>query len=229
MTPTIELLIGSPVSGEEARFLKQLFADFDGQNVLILANFDVSSASRSRQIDFVVVTDSHTELLEHKNFNGPVFGSDNGAWKLKSFSGHLVEYQGENPWSQASQAKFVLSDAMRAFSSGGAAPGPLNQAFYREFDASVCIYPQIATGSQLTAGNFKAWVRGYQDCLTSIRSRPIPSNWRIPEWRNFATDALKLRPATLPQAIDPQVSAAFDRLNGYRTRLGQSLAGIPPL
>jgi hypothetical protein len=229
MAPTIELLIGSPVSGEEARFLKQLFADFAGQDVLILANFDVGNANRSRQVDFVVVTDSHTELLEHKNFNGPVFGSDNGPWKLKNFSGQFVGYPGENPWSQASQAKFVLSDAMRAFSSGGAAPGPINQAFYREFDASVCIYPQIATGSQVTAGNFKAWVRGYQDCLTSIRSRPIPSNWRIPEWRNFATNALKLRPATLAEAIDPQVSAALDRLNGYRTRLGQSLANNPPL
>lgn len=229
MTTTIELLIGSPVSGEEGRFLRQLFADFAGQNVLILANFEVGSANRSRQIDFVVVTDSHTELLEHKNFNGPIFGSDNGPWKLKNFSGQFVGYPGENPWSQASQAKFVLSDAMRAFSSSGAAPGPMNQAFYREFDASVCIYPQIATGSQVTAGNFKAWVRGYQDCLTSIRSRPIPSNWRIPEWRNFATNALKLRLATLAEAIDPQVSAALDRLNGYRTRLDQSLAGIPPL
>src|SRR5260370_23559961 len=124
MTPTIELLIGSPVSGEEARFLKQLFADFAGQSVLILANFDVSNASRSRQVDFVVVTDSHTELLEHKNFNGPVFGSDNGPWKLKSFSGHLVEYQGENPWTQASQAKFVLSDAMRSVSNDGPPPPP---------------------------------------------------------------------------------------------------------
>src|SRR5271170_7846834 len=160
MMPTIELLIGSPVAGEEARFLKQLFADFAAQNVLILANFDVGNANRSRQIDFVVVTESHTELLELKNFNGPILGSDNGPWKLKNFSGQFVEYPGENPWAQASQAKFVLSDAMRAFSSGGAAPSAMNQAFYREFDASVCIFPQITTGSQVTTGNFKAWVRG---------------------------------------------------------------------
>lgn len=43
MAPTIELLIGSPVSGEKARFLKELFGDFNGQNVLILANFEANN------------------------------------------------------------------------------------------------------------------------------------------------------------------------------------------
>jgi hypothetical protein len=229
MPPTIELLIGSPLSGEEARFLMQLYADFSNQNVLLLANFEITKANRSRQIDFIVVTDDHAELLEHKNLRGPICGSDNGPWRLTNFAGQLVDYPGENPWSQASQAKFLLSDLMLAFANRGSAPPPLNQAFFREFDASVCIYPQIDPGSQLTPGNFKAHVRGYQDCLTSIKSRPIKSNWRIPEWRRFATESLKLKPVTLTQAVDSRVSAALERLGAYRNRLASSLQDIPPL
>ena len=229
MTPTLELFIGSPLSGEEARFLKQLVADFSGQNTLILANFEITKTIRSRQIDFVVITDDHAELLEHKNLRGPICGSDNGPWRLTNFAGQVIDYPGENPWSQASQAKFLLSDIMLAFASSGAAPSPLNRAFFREFDASVCIYPQIDAGSQLTPGNFKVRVRGYQDCLRGIRSQPIASNWRIPEWRRFATESLKLRPVTLTQAVDSRISAALERLSGYRTRLGESLRAIPPL
>ncbi|HVB57988.1 MAG TPA: nuclease-related domain-containing protein [Candidatus Acidoferrales bacterium] len=229
MTPAIELLIGSPLSGEEAHFLRQLFADFSAQNVLILANFEITKSNRSRQIDFVVITDDHAELLEHKNLRGPICGSDNGPWKLTNFAGELVDYSGENPWSQASQAKFLLSDVMLAFANRGAAPPPMNQSFFREFDASVCIYPQIDAGSRLTPGNFKVHVRGYQDCLASIKSRPIRSNWRIPEWRRFATESLKLTPVTLAQAVDSRVAAALERLSGYRNRLGESLRAIPPL
>src|ERR1700728_946447 len=155
MTPTLELFIGSPLSGEEARFLKQLVADFSGQNTLILANFEITKTIRSRQIDFVVITDDHAELLEHKHLRGPICGSDNGPWRLTNFAGQVIDYPGENPWSQASQAKFLLSDIMLAFANSGAAPSPLNRAFFREFDASVCIYPQIDAGSQLTPGNFK--------------------------------------------------------------------------
>lgn len=47
MKPTIKLLIGSPLSGEEARFLKQLFVDLSSQDALILANFEITKENRS--------------------------------------------------------------------------------------------------------------------------------------------------------------------------------------
>ena len=230
MKPTVEVLIGSPLSGDEAQFLARLFTDLSGQDVLVLANFEITKAGKSRQIDFIVITNSHAELLEHKALQGPIIGTDNGPWKLTNSAGQLVTYPGENPWFQASQSKYLLSDLMFAFSQKIAAiPGPLDRAFYREFDASVCIYPQLDPASKLTKGNFKAYVRGYPDCLSAIKLQTIPSGWRIPEWRRFAIEALGLRPVTLKQAIDQSALAASDLLNDYRRQLSASLAILPPV
>jgi hypothetical protein len=228
MKPTIEVLIGSPLTGDEADFLTRLFADLSGQDALILANFEITKAGRSRQIDFIVITNTHSELLEHKALRGPVIGTDNGPWKLTNTSGQLVPYPGENPWVQASQAKYLLSDVMFKFSEKAAGvPGPLNKAFYKEFDASVCVYPQLDPGSRVTKGNFKAFVRGYPDCLSAIKLQAIASSWRIPEWRRFAVDALRLRPVTLKQAIDAGALAASDLLEDYRKQLTSSLRSLP--
>lgn len=230
MKPTVEVLIGSPLAGNEAQFLTRLFTDLSGQEVLLLANFEITKAGKSRQIDFVVVTNMHTELLEHKALQGPIIGTDNGPWKLTNTAGQVVTYPGENPWVQVSQAKYLLSDLMLAFSQKTSTiPGPLNNAFYREFDASVCIDPQLDPASKLTKGNFKAHVRGYPDCLSAIKLRTIASNWRIPEWRRFAIEALGLRPVTLNQAIDLGALAASDRLNDYRKQLAASLASLYPI
>jgi energy-coupling factor transporter ATP-binding protein EcfA2 len=230
MKPTAELLIGSPLFGAEACFLTRLVTDILGQDVLILANFEITKAGKSRQIDFVVVTNTHTELLEHKALQGPIIGTENGPWKLTDATGQVVSYPGENPWLQASQAKYLLSDLMFAFSQKSPPiPGPLNRAFYKEFDASVCIYPQIDPASKLTKGNFKAYVRGYSDCLSAIKLQVIPSSWKIPEWRRFAIEALRLRSVTLLQAIDQAALAASDLLDDYRKRLSGSLASLPPL
>jgi len=230
MKPTTEVLIGAPLSGDEAHFLTRLFSDLSGQDALILANFEITKAGKSRQIDFVIITNTHAQLLEHKALQGPVIGTDNGPWKLTNAAGQVVIYPGENPWVQASQAKYLLSDLMLAFSQKTAAiPGPLNKAFYREFEASVCIYPPLDPASQLTRGNFKAYVRGYPDCLSAIKVQVISSNWRIPEWRRFAIDALGLRPVTLKQAIDQGALAAADLLDDYRKRLASSLRSLPPI
>ncbi len=230
MKPTVDLFIGSSLSGEEARFLVRLISDLSAHKALIFANFEVGSAGKSRQIDFLIVTEKHTELLEHKSLRGPVFGTENGRWRLKDNAGKIVAYPGENPWSQASQAKIVLSDAMLDFAKNAAGiPLPINHAFFREFDASVCIYPQIHPESRVTKGNFKAHVRSYSDCLASLLSRQIRSNWGIVEWRRFAIEALGLRSATLQQALDTKAVFASDEINGYFGRLLSSLQSIPPL
>jgi hypothetical protein len=97
MKPTIEVLIGSPLAGDEAHFLTRLFADLSGQDALILANFEITKAGKSRQIDFIVITNTHAELLEHNALQGPIIGTDNGPWKLTDASGQSVTYPGENP------------------------------------------------------------------------------------------------------------------------------------
>ena len=76
MKPTNALLIGGPLSGQEARFLRTLYADLVPVGGLILANFHVGS----RQIDFVVVTDLMAAILELKHLPEPALGQQNGYW-----------------------------------------------------------------------------------------------------------------------------------------------------
>jgi hypothetical protein len=55
MKPTIELLIGAPLKGSEAAFLKRLHSDLAAQGrCLILANFEVVLNSASTQIDSLI-------------------------------------------------------------------------------------------------------------------------------------------------------------------------------
>ena len=84
MKPTTTILIGAPLSREEARFLRILHADLEGTESLILANF----IAGKRQIDFVVVTHTYAAILELKNFARPICGQQrNGVWDLSESSG----------------------------------------------------------------------------------------------------------------------------------------------
>src|ERR1700746_2037879 len=144
MQPTIELLIGAPLKGSEALFLRQLYSDLGPHGrALILANFEVAQGSSSVQIDFVVVTSKRAELLELKCLTGPVFGTENGPWKIEDPGGNQVTYPGMNPWEQARDAKLALNDAMRLYQRRDPnVPCPRRGRFF-EFDARVCIYPTL--------------------------------------------------------------------------------------
>jgi Nuclease-related domain len=88
MKPTTTILIGAPLTGDEARFLHRLHADLQGTESLILANFFAGD----RQIDFVVATLTYAAVLELKNFERPVFGGPNGVWTYENASGRRVPY-----------------------------------------------------------------------------------------------------------------------------------------
>src|SRR5437867_2692433 len=80
MKPTTTILIGAPLSGDEAHVLQVLHADLEGIGALILANFNTPK----RQIDFVVITPSYAALLELKDFQRPIFGEQNGVWMYEN-------------------------------------------------------------------------------------------------------------------------------------------------
>jgi nuclease-like protein len=90
MKPTTRLLIGHPLSGYEARFLRRLHADLEPVGALILANFHVDQ----RQIDFVVVTESLAATREVKRLPQPVFGRQNGQWTVEDSSGKRGPFAG---------------------------------------------------------------------------------------------------------------------------------------
>ncbi|HEY4438802.1 MAG TPA: nuclease-related domain-containing protein, partial [Candidatus Elarobacter sp.] len=134
------ILIGSPLLGREAAFLRTLCADLAGLNVLIIANFVVRS---SRQIDFLVVTPTNAVLIELKNYRFPVFGQMNGVWSVSDAAGNATPDPRFNPWAQTLEESYALSDELkRDQSRKRTAPQP-NGGYYKLFRAFVCFYPEI--------------------------------------------------------------------------------------
>ncbi len=220
MKPTVDVLIGSPLSGHEARFLRKLYADLEPVGATILANF----YARQRQIDFFVVTDFHAALLELKGLPHPVFGHKNGPWTIEEPSGKRVPYAGPNPWHQTLQQKYAVNDEMQAYAQDR------RRAFFREFNAYVCIDPEINPRSRVLRRDHRVSVRSYRDVLTVLRTPAKPPSWTRADWIRFATDRLSLERVALSEAIDPTVHAASHALRSYLPRV-QALLRIhlPPL
>lgn len=227
MKPTATLFIGAPVTGDEARFLRKLCEDLAGIEVLILANFETSN----RQIDFVVVTAPYSVLIELKNFPRPIFGHENGVWAYENAAGQRLRYAGENPYRQTSIQKLKLSDAMLEFhNKRNGVPAPGNGKYFTQFDAFVCVYPQIHSSSDVTRGDFKAIVASYRDVLNAIRSKSLPSTWKSQDWERFAVEHLHLTKVTLDEATEPAVNEAAEKILAYRARLNSFLGtALPPL
>ena len=226
MKPTVTILIGAPLSGDEARFLHKLHADLAATGALILANFVVDE----RQIDFFVVTPTCAALLELKNFPRPIFGERNGVWKYLDAGGTRVRYAGMNPWQQTLKQKYALSDAMKEYQRRTPDVPASSGAFYSEFAGFVCIYPAIHARSQVTAGDHKVEVRSYSEILDAIRGGGKPSTWSVDDWERFAEKHLSLAKVTLAEATDSRILDAQEALHAYRERIRTILgSGLPPL
>jgi hypothetical protein len=231
MKPAIELLIGATVRSGEALFLRHLVNDLQPiGNALVLVNFEVPNAKSSTQIDFLVVTSNRTELIELKNLNGPIVGTENGPWILTDYSGKVLPYGRTNPWQQARDAKLALNDALRRYAkTAPGTPSPIKGSFY-DFDASVCIYPSIDPRSKLIKGSFKAWVRSYPELIHALVNEPKASNWKIQDWKRFAIEFLKLHPSSLSAASDAQMALVEQSLGTYVDRVREAVGqGLPPL
>jgi hypothetical protein len=216
MKNQVRILIGSPLRGEEASFLRVLSADLASTGALILANFVV----RDRQIDFFVVLEHYAALLELKTLPRPIFGDRNGAWVIQDASGNQIEYSRENPWQQTLEETFALSDEMKAYRrSNPSVPAPPDSGYYRNFKSFVCVNPQIHRDSRVTAGDSKVLVSSYADIRDAIRSKTIKTTWTQHDWEMFAEQKLHLTAVSLQAAIDPKALAAQSELTAYRQRV----------
>jgi hypothetical protein len=227
MKPTTTILIGSPLSGDEARFLHVLCKDLENAEALILANFQTTK----RQIDFVVITPTYAALLELKNFPRPIFGEQNGIWSYENAGGTRSRYAGENPWQQTKEAKFALSDEMVKYQKKQPEiPSPASRGYFTQFAAFVCIYPEIHADSRVTRGDHKVGVASYQTVLAAINSDSISSTWNLTHWRRFAKEHLSLAETTSAAATNPLIDAAITRIADYRNRLKAVIGTLlPPL
>lgn len=228
MRPTTTIFIGSPLSGDEARFLRKLSDDLAENESLILAKFFAGK----REIDFVVITAAHAAaILELKNFRCPVFGDKNGVWTFRDSAGKRVTYAGINPYQQTVEQKYAVSDQMKAYRENNpGAPAPSGRAFYYDLTAFVCIWPTIHPDSQVTTGDHKVAVRPYAEIIEELRTGSKASNWSLADWRIFAENHLKLTQVTLEAAIDAAVYEAHAEIQNYRTRVrGLLSTNLPPL
>src|SRR5690348_6988376 len=83
MNPTFDVFWNAkPDVASELAFLDQLRADLKRAKVsaTILANYFTNS--RSRQVDFLVVTERHVCHVELKNYVGELHGEKNGPWSI---------------------------------------------------------------------------------------------------------------------------------------------------
>ena len=228
MKPTIQMFMGSPVVGAEAKAVKRLHSDLCSRNLDALMLVNVNAGRR--QIDCVVVTPNQATLLDFKEITGPLRGELNGAWHIKQRGGGEVRYSGENPYSQVSNAKYALSDEMGKFQrKHDEVPKPSKNKFFEQFEAAVCICPEIAPGSKLNRGDFKCRIWGYPEALEAICCGSIQSSWSLLVWKRFAKEHLLLQEASLHSATDPGFRESELLLSGYTSRLVAFLNhGLPP-
>jgi hypothetical protein len=201
MKPTIKIYIGRPVSGSEAHAVKRLHSELAerGVDALLLVSF----TAKNRQIDCVVVTSTQATLLDFKEITGSVRGGLNGPWFIQAHGGAETRYPGENPYGEVSTAKYALSDAMAIFQrSRPDIPAPRKGHFYVQFDAAVCICPNIAAGSILPPGDFKCWIWGFPVAVEKICTRTIESSWTAEHWERLTREHLRLEEVSLEAATD---------------------------
>jgi hypothetical protein len=224
MKPTIDVLFGNPLEHDSEReFLARIRADLvaAGESAIILANF--SPPSKVRQVDFLVVTTHRAVQIELKHLTAPVRGGVNGVWHLHPTGQRPIPING-NPYNQALEAKFAISDELRRFAQiHTGLPTPPDRNHYRLFDCVVCVYPELLPGSTVPSDH-KVQVRGYPALMAKLM-RPEPSHrMTFAQWKGFASH-MGLYGET--DIVNPKVdaSAALTMVDGYIGRF-RELAGL---
>ncbi|MBA8909912.1 nuclease-related domain-containing protein [Aminobacter ciceronei] len=183
----IEIYFGEPVTQlSERRFLSRLVADLEkaGRSAIILANVVLKTGGVSRQIDFIVATEHAAAVVEVKGFARAVRGGENGAWEERGDAPeNWTPLRGENPYRQAVNARFAVSDALK---EAGLAPANGSQP-YLALHGVLCGYPQLPAGSAVPSGDQKVAIGGYDLALTKL-SMPTPGTpYPLDAWRDLAS------------------------------------------
>jgi energy-coupling factor transporter ATP-binding protein EcfA2 len=234
--PDILLFVGDLLEEpSEIQFLNRLSSDLIKlqKSAIIFTNFHAGKANQ--QIDFFVITPNCACVVELKNFTIPVFGQVNGPWELKSTDGTLVKSLGErNPYHQALNAKYAISDEMHILLAGDPelAKPPGSKSYVYTIESVVCIFPEIPHGSNLTAGDFKAYVKGYGDFLKFLLVGGKSPGWTKYDWIKLANN-LNLQQRDVSRAAYPNQREASEQSELYLGRFidyyGRNLPEFVPI
>lgn len=219
MKPTIDIFCGSPIEiDSEKDFLGPLSADLSacGERALILGNF--FPPPNPLQIDFLVVTARCACHVELKKLTAPVVGGVNGPWSLKQPNGTTVKLEIKNPYRQALDGKFAISDAMSQFARATRSVAvPAGGRFVQRISSVVCVYPELLRGSEVFQ-DYKVGVVGYKGLLDILCQRDSNPGWSWSQWVAFAMHMSLVRED--PDATDtpPEARAARDTVGSYNRR-----------
>ena len=203
----------------EIGFLGQLEADLNqrGLPAIVLANF--FTPRRARQIDFFVTTDTHACHIELKGYNEPLIGQVNGAWSTQRRDGSVEIIDRQNPYTQALECKFSLSDTIRALAKESKGiPSPPSGQFYRHFDSVVCVFPHLAAGSEVP-NNYKVRTLGYAEFIDFLAGPGACLPWDRSHWmmliRSLALTRAWIGAAAAAQDARAVISDYSRNLNAF--------------
>ena len=187
---------------KKREFLSQLEGDLRSCNLsaTILANF--FTGSKSRQVDFLIVTDNHVCHVELKNYTDVLVGSANGPWASRRSDGSLETIDRQNPYHQAFDCKTALSDDMNSLAADDKTiPRPSGgKKFFTRFDSVVCIFPHLAGGSEVPS-DYKVRTLGYREFFAFLTAPGRNPGWRPGHWQAF------IRSRALVNAAGPTADA----------------------
>ena len=206
---TIELFIGSPLDIEsEEVFLKRLIADLQKAhiNATIFANF--ITREPHRQIDFFIATKTNAYHVELKTITAPIFGDTNGRWRIKLENGDYKSLGSQNPYRQALDCKYALSNAMDnlAKNSANVPRSPNSKPFFKHIKSTVCVYPKLKLNSKVPS-DFKVSTLGYPEFFRHLVKDKSSINWKKENWHELAMTLGLVRVRDINEITAPTVNS----------------------
>jgi Nuclease-related domain len=220
MKPTIDLFFGAPLEHESEKcFLGKLSEDLLAQShsALIFANF--FPPRYPYQIDFLVVTEQCACHVELKKLTAPVVGGINGLWSLQKPDNSLAPLEAKNPYRQALDGKYAISDQMRTFATADPSiPRPKNnRKYYEHLESVLCVFPELLPGSSVYQDR-KVRVRGYRDLLTLLTHQQTNPGWSKDNWIGFAMHLGLIRAEDAEDRTPPESRLAQQAVAEYGAR-----------
>jgi hypothetical protein len=182
----VEVFLGDPIGDRgELHALNRLRGDLHdrGVSARVFANF-VAAGSQQRQIDLLVATPTRLVHAELKAVTPklPLVGGANGPWQQLLLDGRHRQLE-PNPYRQAHQGTYAISDVMRKLARQGEIPEAV--AFYKHIDTVVCLYPSVPSGSRF-ASYQHVDVVDYEGLLARLLDAGPCPPWKDSHWEAFA-------------------------------------------
>lgn len=205
---SIRIFRGGPVTNSaEIACVRRLQRDLGaaGISAVLLAN--VTLGPKRRQIDLIVATAATAIVVEVKAYIQPVQGRINGRWSIAQDDGSRRTMDGANPYQQALENRFTVSDSLRGLNGSD-----LKDAI----GGMLCLYPAPPVGSAIPAGDFKLSIGDYAD-LVALINVPRRGALTLAQWEAFAhandlTDD-SARPPSPAEQIISKFQAAYADLS----------------